>query len=342
MNIKTDIKGKTLFKNFLTLYIYVVTIVAFFCIDRFTSIIEFFWSEDFSYFEKLTQLMMFMENNTSMRELFNSEEYRFLAQQTINQSMFLAITIYLSIFLIIYTVLRILQILIESLQINGINFSNTLSSKELGKKAALFSLLFPLGPLFIIPLAFAHCYKLTINRLSLNEEPLIIKQSIFHLWFIFVATTYLPVQSLLRTISSETTIQNILISSVIVIAGVPIFFATSYKWLLTFQFKERIITPGYKYFDAIGFFFKHTLITIASLGIYYPIFLSKGYEYLAENMATQPEGEEISIIPNFNHKKGLIIFWKYFLLTLVTAGIAYPILLEKRLHYIAESISSDS
>lgn len=332
---------KDIYKPFLVLHSFILFLVVFVLLDKYTATINFFWSENFSFQEGLKNFLELMQSTGSISELAQSAEYQSLVQQIAAPLMFLFVVQYALIFLGFYTIFRILQIALEKIQIGKSNINVDLTSSQLSKKIAFTSLLFILGPVFALPVIFASIYKKFINSIVLKDKTIIFTQSPIFFWLIFIASIYFPFKIATDIIANNANTTTILVASVLLVCTLPIFFAFIMKWLVTFIYKDKIILPAYKYSDAIGYFFKHLLLTIASLGIYFPVFLSKIYQYLIENLRIFNYSHNMQITTNLNHKKGFIIFWKYFILSIITLGFAFPILITKRLNFVLGNISTN-
>ena len=110
----------------------------------------------------------------------------------------------------------------------------------------------------------------------------------------------------------------------IFIAIIP-FIYLAYKWMVNIGWKSMTITWDTQFWPSCGFLLGQLLLSIVTLGIYWPAAAISIYRYFAGKTIIGENGSEKSRL-GFEGKtgKGFALLWGQTLLTVITCGIYLP------------------
>lgn len=111
---------------------------------------------------------------------------------------------------------------------------------------------------------------------------------------------------------------------VLFIALIP-FIYLAYKWMVNIGWKGLTITWDTQFWPSCAFLLGQLLLSVVTLGIYWPAAVISVYRYFAEKTIISENGAEKSRM-GFEGKtgKGFALLWGQTLLTLITCGIFLP------------------
>jgi len=101
------------------------------------------------------------------------------------------------------------------------------------------------------------------------------------------------------------------------------FIYLSYKWYFDIQWKDTHIAWKTEFWPSCLMILGQILLTIITVGIYWPMFYIKCYRYFAERTVLETEGKEKARL-GFDGKKGFGLLWGQTLLSIITLGIYLP------------------
>lgn len=98
-----------------------------------------------------------------------------------------------------------------------------------------------------------------------------------------------------------------------------------YKWMVDIQYKEYHIQWETEALPAIGKIAVEVLLTMITLGIYFPLAIVRLYKYFAEKTKGKAlDNQTISFGYDIDQLNDFLLIWGQTLLTIITLGIYYP------------------
>lgn len=98
-----------------------------------------------------------------------------------------------------------------------------------------------------------------------------------------------------------------------------------YRWLMNFNWKNRLITWNTDFWSSVGFLVGQLALTIITVGIYWPAFLLRSAKYFTGKTVITEDARELA---RFDLQvpllRGFLYIWGQTLLTIVTLGIFLP------------------
>lgn len=95
-----------------------------------------------------------------------------------------------------------------------------------------------------------------------------------------------------------------------------------YKWMMNISYKGYLIKWETRSIQSMVKILKEILLTILTIGIYYPVALTKLYEYFVKLTTASQQGNRVySFNANYNYLSVWKTMWSQFLLTIITLGI---------------------
>ena len=134
--------------------------------------------------------------------------------------------------------------------------------------------------------------------------------------------------------------QIILLSILVIVVYILIFIIIvpymylEYKWFFNIKWKNAIITWNTEFWPSCFFIIKQILLTIVTLGIYWPAFTIKTCRYFANKTVLIQSNEQIAHF-GFEGKTGIgfCLLWGQALLCIITLGIYLPWAYAKCMKY---------
>jgi len=134
--------------------------------------------------------------------------------------------------------------------------------------------------------------------------------------------------------------QVILFSILVVIVYILIFIIIvpymylKYKWFFNLKWKNSIISWNTEFWPSCFFLIKQILLTLVTLGIYWPVLTIKTWRYFASKTVLIQNNEKTA---NFGFEgktgKGFCLLWGQILLCFITLGLYFPWAYTKGLNY---------
>lgn len=98
-----------------------------------------------------------------------------------------------------------------------------------------------------------------------------------------------------------------------------------FKWMVNGSYNGYIISLKVKFFNFMGFIFLHLLLTVLTVGIYFPLFYLNIYKYVMSHVSCEnAAGDKVRLDYDIEHGRDFLYMWGQILLTLITAGIYLP------------------
>ena len=98
-----------------------------------------------------------------------------------------------------------------------------------------------------------------------------------------------------------------------------------FKWMVNGSYNGYIISLKVKFFSFMGFIFLHLLLTVLTVGIYFPLFYLKIYKYVLSHVSCEnAAGDKVRLDYDIEHGRDFLFIWGQLLLTIVTLGIYLP------------------
>jgi uncharacterized membrane protein YjgN (DUF898 family) len=117
---------------------------------------------------------------------------------------------------------------------------------------------------------------------------------------------------------------SIIIYSLAFIMYIP-FLYLLYKWYINIQWRNKKICLAAKFWNTCGYILGQMLLTVLSVGIYFPAAYLKIYRYFINRVSVfTDETEEGTLGFEGPVKKGFLLIWGQTLLSIITIGIYLP------------------
>ncbi|WP_320051641.1 DUF898 family protein [uncultured Acetobacteroides sp.] len=97
------------------------------------------------------------------------------------------------------------------------------------------------------------------------------------------------------------------------------------KWMVNGSYNGYRISLKVDFFRFMGFIFLHLLLTVITVGIYFPLFYLKIYKYvLSHTSCENAAGDRVALDYDLEQGGDFMLIWGQLLLTIVTLGIYLP------------------
>jgi len=103
------------------------------------------------------------------------------------------------------------------------------------------------------------------------------------------------------------------------------FIYLLYKWYINIQWRNKKIYLAAKFWNTCGYILGQVVLTVVSVGIYFPAAYIKIYRYFISRVRVF-DGELEEGMPGFDGsiKKGFLLIWGQALLSVITVGFYLP------------------
>jgi len=174
--------------------------------------------------------------------------------------------------------------------------------------------------------------KFFVDNTSIDSTDLEFKGTAGKLFKILFFTTFLPLMALIIIMviiqfksgnhanPSTVSIFNNIITTIIMIPYMYYF----YKWLVNIKFREYTIRWETDFWNSCGKLLMEILLSIITVGIYYPYALLRLYKYFLERTFAVSENGKKGFGFDMEAGKDFLFLWGQLLLTIITLGIYYP------------------
>jgi uncharacterized membrane protein YjgN (DUF898 family) len=236
----------------------------------------------------------------------------------------------------VYSILFIVSFYVSKMVIEGVEFKEKsfVFSGEIVKFIGVFLLGLLLSIITIgiySPWFIRNIMKFFVNNTSHDENPFEFKGKGGELFVIILVTYLIPIVfiALLSTISSmfnhmhQSTLANGIIQVITMFVMIPYTYFV-YKWMVNVKYKSYTIAWQTDAWDSFGTILIQYLLTVITIGIYYPLAMLKLYKYFAEKtIATNDIGSK-KFGYDLEAGSDFLYLWGQVLLIIVTLGIYYP------------------
>lgn len=121
------------------------------------------------------------------------------------------------------------------------------------------------------------------------------------------------------------------------------FLYLAYKWNINFEWKGKKILWNTNFWPSVGFIAGQTLLTIITLGIYWPVLLIKSYRYfISKTILVENEVEIGRFAFEGTCKEGFALIWGQTLLSIITIGIYTPWAYANVMRWVFEKSSLET
>ncbi len=116
---------------------------------------------------------------------------------------------------------------------------------------------------------------------------------------------------------------NFIFQIIIFIIAIPYaYFA--YKWMVDIKYKEYQISWDTKFWESCGKIAIELLLTVITLGIYYPLAILRLYKYFTQKTCVENNEAKMRLGYDIEQSKDFLFIWGQSLLSIITLGIYYP------------------
>jgi Predicted membrane protein len=119
--------------------------------------------------------------------------------------------------------------------------------------------------------------------------------------------------------------EEALLANVYQLVALAPLYTLLFKWMINGSYNGYRISLKVDFFRFMGFIFLHLLLTIITIGIYFPLFYLNIYKYVLSHVdCANAEGERVALDYDIDRKGDFLFIWGQLLLTIVTLGIYLP------------------
>ena len=122
---------------------------------------------------------------------------------------------------------------------------------------------------------------------------------------------------------SESSALSILFQIIIMVIAIPYAYL-SYKWMVDIKYKEYQISWDTKFWESCGKIAIELLLTVITLGIYYPLAMLRLYKYFTQKTCVENNEVKMKLGYDIEQSKDFLFIWGQTLLSIITLGIYYP------------------
>jgi uncharacterized membrane protein YjgN (DUF898 family) len=182
-----------------------------------------------------------------------------------------------------------------------------------------------------IPWFIKKMQSFFVNNSSYNSNNLKFKGKGGDLFIILLITFFIPYVFILVLFTLYTLANNMqdspaanaLLRIVTTFVMIPYMYFL-YKWLVNIKYKNYLIVWKTDAWDACGKIFVQILLSVITLGIYYPMAFLKLYKYFTGKTVAISDEKTKTFGYDLEAGDDFLFIWGQILLTIVTLGIYYP------------------
>jgi uncharacterized membrane protein YjgN (DUF898 family) len=224
----------------------------------------------------------------------------------------------------------IVKFLIEALSFKE---KNIMFDGTFGKYAGIF-----LSGLFLsiitlgiyAPWMVRNINRFFINNSSYESNPFKFKGSGGKLFGIIVLTLILPV-IIISAVMAAFIIENrcqtmelmIIQEIIVMIISIPCIYLI-YKWMIDVDYKEYHIVWETDFWNSCGKIAIEVLLTIITIGIYWPLAYLRLYKYFIERTVARSDNTKLTFGYDIAQLRDFLFIWGQALLTAITVWIYFP------------------
>lgn len=113
--------------------------------------------------------------------------------------------------------------------------------------------------------------------------------------------------------------------SILVFFSILPYIYLSYRWHFNISWKNRLVSWQTDFWPSVRFLAGQLALTIATLGLYLPVFAIKCYRYFVGKTIITEDGKNFGRFSfNASLRRGFLLIWGQTLLTVITLGIYAP------------------
>jgi uncharacterized membrane protein YjgN (DUF898 family) len=228
--------------------------------------------------------------------------------------------------------LLILATPILSRIVGGIRLGDT-SLKYSGKTAGFVflnigNLLLSMVTLGIyFPWYLTRLWRYLVGRTSCGDQNFAFRGKGLHLLGILFATlvppmvVYLIAVALLGKLMSGKVLVVVISQTILILLMIPYIYWV-YKWTINIAYKGYLIRWETSAMESMAKILVEMLLTIVTIGIYYPVAITKLYQYFIARTVVTREGAKVyTFDAKFNYLSAWKTVWAQVILTIITCGI---------------------
>lgn len=144
--------------------------------------------------------------------------------------------------------------------------------------------------------------------------------------------------------------QNTFLELVIILILYPILFFACipfvylmYKWYVNIGWKTLTVKWETEFWPSCLFIAGQLLLTLITVGIYWPVFLIKAWRYFSEKTIVQDNGAAVAKLGfEGDTKQGFMLLWGQALLSIITLGVYLPWAYANCIRYFITNTYTDS
>lgn len=182
-----------------------------------------------------------------------------------------------------------------------------------------------------IPWFIRNMQRFYVDNSTYNESKLAFKGKGGELFIIFLMTYLLPILFImlitglltLANGSHESQVAKAILQVITTFIMIP-FTYFMYKWMVNIEYKGYKIAWNTDTWDACGKIFVQVLLSVITIGIYYPLAIVKLYKYFAERTVAVSKTSSKTFGYDIEQRDDFLFIWGQLLLSIVTFGIYYP------------------
>lgn len=181
-----------------------------------------------------------------------------------------------------------------------------------------------------MPWFIRNLHRFFVDNSSLNSNEFKFNGKAGKLFVILLLTLFLPMIAFVSVVSmlafknpesaQET---GFVFQAVMMIILVPYMYYV-YKWMVDINYKEYHIKWDTNFWNACGKIALEVLLSMITLGIYFPLALVRLYEYFADKTVAASSENQMKFGYDIDQKDDFLFIWGQALLTIITVGIYYP------------------
>lgn len=208
---------------------------------------------------------------------------------------------------------------------NSLKYSGKIGEFVLFNIGNLLLCLITLGIYF--PWYLTKLWRYLLGKTTYNGNTFTFNGKGLHLLGLLIATVLFPMILYSVAIAFfakglNGNIAFIIVNQVVLIIIMVPYIYWIYKWMMNIGYKGYLIKWETQPIQAMVKLLKEILLTILTIGIYYPVALTKLYRYFIKlTTVSQQDVKKYSFNANFNYLSVWKIMWSQILLTIITLGI---------------------
>ncbi|MDP4240480.1 MAG: DUF898 family protein [Bacteroidota bacterium] len=182
-----------------------------------------------------------------------------------------------------------------------------------------------------LPWFITKIRKFFVNNTSHDSNKLEFAGTAGKLFKIMLLTTFLPIMLLtivmagikLKTADFDPNSFGLFTNLITLIIMIPYLYYF-YNWLVNIKFKDYTIRWETNFWNSCGKLLWEIILSIITVGIYYPYAILRLYKYFIEKTFAVSENSKKGFGFELEPREDFLFLWGQILLTIITLGIYYP------------------